>query len=68
MTACIDKTCTNHGSEVTTFNHSNCYNWYDICTNDGSTACMNKTCSNHGSNVTTLNATNCGLWLPGCTF
>ncbi|CAD8087778.1 unnamed protein product [Paramecium primaurelia] len=68
QTGCIDKTCTNHGSEVTTFTHSNCYNWYDICTNDGSTACKYKTCQNHGSNVSSLSHSNCQSWLTSCTF
>jgi len=60
--------CTNHGGLVSTFNHTNCYNWDTLCTtNSGNTACEMRTCSNYGANVTTFNNSNCYNWLNICT-
>ncbi|CAD8061871.1 unnamed protein product [Paramecium primaurelia] len=67
-TQCVNKTCTNYGSNVTVFNNSTCSTWFSECTNDGSTGCKSaRTCTNYGSKVTIFNHTNCTNWLSSCT-
>ena len=62
---CEQKTCYNHGSQVSTLNHANCQTWLSNCTaGNVYSSCVPKTCSN--TNVTVFTNANCMAWWSGC--
>ena len=54
-----DRTCSNYGINILTFNHINCEAWSSYCTvNTTNNGCMNKTCFN--TNLSVFNDQTCG--------
>ncbi|CAK80326.1 unnamed protein product (macronuclear) [Paramecium tetraurelia] len=64
-TKCMTRrTCTNHGSAVTTFTHVNCENWNSNCTsNGGGNACIQKTLQQYK-----LTSYTCTAWKSTCAY
>lgn len=48
---CMDKTCDNYGSQLTSFTRITCAGWLPYCTNYSTTKCEVKHCTNYPSGM-----------------